>query len=646
MVLKILHLEDNAMDAELIYEDLEKAGLSCDVTRVESKTEFTAALSKSNFDLIISDFSMPGYSGNDALIYVHEHFPDTPFIFVSGTVGEDYAIDSLLNGATDYVLKNKMSRLVPAVKRVIQESAEKNMRVKAESALSTSDRRFRALVENSLGGITVFDKDGMVTYRSPQNSIILGQENYLSSGGEVFDKVHPDDLSRLNAEIERLLTGNTDKLSTTFRYQHGDGSWRYLDATFSDLRNDPAVGGIVCNFLDVTDKREAEAALRQSQKMESLGTLAGGIAHDFNNILAIITGYSSFLMRKELDAEKFSQCVSSIQSAADRGVGLVRQLLMFSRKHESEFVPMKINDIVNEVFGLISETFPKVILSKLELAEHLPMIVADHVQVNQCLLNLCVNARDAMMDRNDDKPAGGTLVISTGTQARRVSSSETGLVRNFVSVSVGDTGTGMDDATRARIFEPFFTTKEEGKGTGIGLSTVFGVMKKHGGLIDVATELGVGTTFTLLFPVMTEQDHSSTNIPAETATAGGGTDKILVVEDEQTLRELLKDVLADKGYSVVTAGDGSEALTLASRHPDIAMIICDWGLPELDGIDVLQRLKETGSQMKMLIASGFVDPEDAKRIEKLRIDGLIQKPYKTNEVLTKIREVLERKSDA
>ena len=214
----------------------------------------------------------------------------------------------------------------------------------------------------------------------------------------------------------------------------------------------------------------------------------------------------------------------------------------------------------------------------------------------------------------------------------------------YIAVSVSDTGVGMDGATRAKIFEPFFTTKGEGKGTGIGLSTVFGVMKKHGGDIEVETKPGAGTTFTLLFPVAPERKNSTEKANEdEQPIAAGGTERIFIVEDEETLRDLLREVLEEKGYLVETAGDGKEALSMLSRKSDYALVICDLGLPELDGIDVLTRIKQTGLAMKTVIASGFIDPEESKKIEKLKIDGVIQKPYNPDNVVKKIRQILDRR---
>ncbi len=641
--LQVLHLEDDLRDAELIHLLLRRGGFTCDFRRVDTEEDFKRALAEVSYDLIISDFSLPTYNGKSALEYAHRWYSDTPFIIVSGTVGEDYAIESLLNGATDYVPKTKMSRLVPAVTRAVKEKQEKSRRRDAEEALQQRDRRFRALIENSLEGIEVFDEDGNVLYRSPANSYILGLQDYKPEGGSIFDRVHPDDLARMRSEIARIIRVDRGKATVAYRKKHGDGSWHWLESTFSNLKSEPTIGGIVSNFRDVTERREAEAALRQAQKMESLGTLAGGIAHDFNNILGIVLGYSALISKRKLNRGKFLECVNAIQSAAERGVGLVRQLLTFARKEELQFAPININDVVGEVFKLVSETFPKVVSMELTLDENVPLIVGDQIQINQCILNLCVNARDAMMDRKDGRPSGGKMKVLTriADEQEVGSLAKDSFYSPFVAVAVSDTGVGMDEATRSRIFEPFFTTKEKGKGTGIGLATLFGVMKKHGGFVDVQTEPGTGTTFTLFFPTMVAGGDVTAAAGETTPEANRGSEKILVAEDEETLRELLKDALADKGYRVITAGSGTEALFLLSINSDVAMVLSDLGLPELDGIEVLRRIKQGNPGVTVILASGFMAPEEAAKIERLQVDGFIQKPYRVDEVTRKVREILD-----
>ena len=642
-IVRVLHLEDNIPDAELVHSCLTEAGLLVEFKRVDTESGFVSALRDEHFDLVISDFALPGYSGRAALEYVHDNYPDVPFIFVSGTVGEDYAIESLLNGCTDYVLKTKMSRLIPAVTRALTEREEKLKRHAAEKSVRERDERFRALMENSNDGMAVFDLDGRVTMRSPANTRLLGWKEYKQDGGTIFDDMHPDDIPSLKSEIGRLSNVKGAQGRVVFRIRHGDGSWRWLEATLSNMLSDPAVNGIVSNFRDVTERLESEALLKQAQKMESLGTLAGGIAHDFNNILGIILGYSSLITRHIHDEERLSQSVSAIHSAAERGVGLVRQLLMFARKQESELAPVDVNEIVGEAFKLVSETFPKLIIPDLHKDGNIPSVLGDHVQISQCVFNLSVNARDAMMDRKDGKPAGGLLRVATGTASEEMLRKH-GIPaehKPYVTVSVSDTGIGMDDATVARIFEPFFTTKETGKGTGIGLATVFGVMKKHNGFIDVSTRPGEGSVFTLVFPAVQEAGKRGSGDSADASTGNHGNETVLVVEDEEMLRELLKDVLSDSGYKVLTAGSGTEALASIAANPDVALVISDVGLPGLDGMEVATRIKRGNPDVKVILASGFVDPAAANKIEDSRADGFVNKPYRVSEVLKIIRHTLD-----
>ena len=641
--IRVLHLEDNIPDAHLVRSSLEEAGLICEFKRVDTESAFVSALRDELFDLVISDFSLPNYSGRSALKYVHDNYPDIPFIFVSGTVGEDYAIESLLNGCTDYVLKTKMSRLIPAVTRALKEREEKLKRHTAEDRVRERDKRFRALMENSNDGMVVFDIDGRVTMTSPANDRILGRNDYQPEGRLIYEIMSPDDIQSVRAEVARISKMPGTQGRIVFRARHGDGSWRWFEATFSNMLSDPAVRGIVANFRDVTERLESEALLRQAQKMESLGTLAGGIAHDFNNILGIILGYSSFITKHNHDEQKLAQSVSAIESAAKRGVGLVRQLLMFARKQDLELVPVDVNEVVAEVFKLISETFPKLIVPELNQDRHIPLVLGDHVQISQCVLNLCVNARDAMMDRNDGKPTGGKLRVSTGIASEEMLRKH-GIVGSntpYVTASVSDTGIGMDDATLSRIFEPFFTTKDTGKGTGIGLATVFGVMKKHNGFSDVSTKPGEGSTFTLLFPAVEEAERKAASDSPDTSTVNRGNETVLVVEDEEMLRELLRDVLSDSGYEVLTAASGTEALASIAANPNVALVVSDIGLPGLDGMEVTKRIKQDTPDVKVILASGFVDPAEKHRLEESRADGFVSKPYRVSEVLKIIRKALD-----
>lgn len=390
-------------------------------------------------------------------------------------------------------------------------------------------------------------------------------------------------------------------------------------------------------FFDDTKRRELEQQLIQAQKLESLGALAGGIAHDFNNILGIIMGHSTLMDHFKSDPEKLSQSIDAITKATQRGASLVKQLLTFARKTEALFESVNVNDIIGEINKLLQETFPRTIAISTSLQPELPSIIADGNQIHQVLLNLCVNAQDAM-------PKDGMLSISTSAIEGEPLSSRfpKATARQYVQIEVADTGIGMDEATRQRIFEPFFTTKGPGKGTGLGLSLVFGIMESHNGFIDVRSAPGEGTAFHLYFPVEphTVELEQVKEEPAEAIP--GGNETILVVEDEEMLRELVRTTLEAKGYRVLTAGDGEEAVETYRRHQgEIHLVLCDMGLPKFSGYEVYQKLKKLNPSIWMALASGYLEPGVKSEILKGGVKDFIQKPYSPSQMLRTIRSVLD-----
>ncbi|MDE3057901.1 MAG: response regulator, partial [Bacteroidota bacterium] len=388
---------------------------------------------------------------------------------------------------------------------------------------------------------------------------------------------------------------------------------------------------------DNTSFKQLEDEFRQAQKMESIGTLAGGIAHDFNNILAIIVGYTSLLMSETSDREKSQRWAEAIRDAAERGSGLVRQLLTFAQKTTVRIDRVHVNDVVNDVVKMLSETFPKTIIFELHLGKQLPQVYADHSQLHQSVLNLCVNARDAM-------PKGGSIMLSTGIlqgfEVRRFHPEAQ--AAQYVFLKVVDNGTGINEATRSRIFEPFFTTKERGRGTGLGLAVVYGVMRSLKGFVDVATEVGKGTTFTLFFPVVENISGEAQEPQVRNSTIRGGSETLLIVEDEEKLIELLQTFLGDAGYRVLTVNDGEQAIELYKReHKNIAFVLIDIGLPKLEGDEVYLRLKEINPKIKAVLASGNMQTEILQTMNAEGVCGFLSKPYDLNEILRKIREVLD-----
>lgn len=390
-------------------------------------------------------------------------------------------------------------------------------------------------------------------------------------------------------------------------------------------------------LFDDTKRRQLEETLRQAQKLESIGTLASGIAHDFNNILGIILGHASLLERIHHEPEKFSQSLTAITTATKRGASLVKQLLTFARKTESVFEPLDVNIIIKELAKMLHETFPRSITIVPQLDPSIPSITADATQIHQVLLNLCVNARDAM-------PKGGTLTLTSRCVPLDQLSKRfpQATARQYVELTVSDTGIGMDKQTLSRIFEPFFTTKGVGQGTGLGLAVVHGVLGAHNGFIDVESQPGKGSTFRLYLPATEKSLFAEVSTPASATELPTGTETILIVEDEEYLRQALENYLSTSGYTVLSAANGKEALEIyRARMNDIHLVISDIGLPQMSGDELLRQIKNINSAARVILASGFIDPNVKSDLLKSGVSDIMTKPYMLKDVLLKTRNVLD-----
>lgn len=498
--------------------------------------------------------------------------------------------------------------------------------------------RLRSAVHASGEVIFMTDRRGVFSFVNNAFTDLYGY-----SAEEVVGKATPrilksDRISEQEYTLfwTSLLAGQTVKREWVNRTR--DSKLPIIDITANPiLDSQGSVVGFLAIQRDVTGQRNLEEQFRQSQKMESLGTLASGIAHDFNNILTIILGHVSIIELYKDDPDRLLSGIKNINIAAWRGASLVRQMLTFARKTDTEFKPLVINDAAREVERLLSETFPKTIRTVFALGDHLPLIFADGTQIHQVLLNLCVNARDAMGER-------GTLTVST----RLVDGD---LIRpqyiaahsdEYLEVRVSDTGAGMDKVTIGRIFEPFFTTKERTKGSGLGLAVVFGIVRAHNGFIDVESQPGKGSTFRLYFPAYEEQTGNAEGRTRTPTPIARGSETILLVDDEESLRESARAILKSNGYTVLTEGDGSDAVReFQARAGDIDLVICDYGLTGLNGLEVFRKIRAIDSNVRFMLVSGFVDPgEKASFLMKERVEFL-QKPYGANDLLTSTRRTLD-----
>jgi two-component system cell cycle sensor histidine kinase/response regulator CckA len=498
-------------------------------------------------------------------------------------------------------------------------------------------RKLHRAVEQSPSSIVITDLNGTIEYVNPKFSEVSGY-----SAAEAVGQ-NPRILKSgytTREEYEELWTTilSGKEWRGEFRNKKKSGGLFWEQVSISPIRD---AAGKITHFVavkeDVTERKILEQQLRQAQKMESLGTLASGIAHDFNNILGIIIGYASLLDQKITDPARLTTYLDAIVKAAERGAGLVRQILTFARKSDFMLEPVNVNSIIGELAKMLGETFPKTITLSLQLEKGLPMVTVDRTQVHQALLNLCVNARDAMADH-------GSLTVATklvdGSSLSRRFPEASG--KAFVGITVSDTGTGMDDETKERAFEPFFTTKEVGRGTGLGLAVVFGVVQEHQGFIDVESEVGHGSTFRIWLPVPAgvistrgRSSYSLTDVP-------GGSETILVVEDEELMLNLLVSVLAQKGYNVMSARDGEEAVRIHSENKGkIDLVLSDLGLPKLDGWEACRQMRQGDAGIRIVIASGYLEPGLKSEILREGGSGLIRKPYSHQEILRCLREVLD-----
>jgi hypothetical protein len=508
---RILHLEDSSADAQLIHILIEEEGLQVDVTLAPNKPKFESALAERRFDLILCDHGVPGYDGFSALRMAQESQPLTPIIMLSGMLDDAQAVESLKGGATDYILKQRLPRLVPAIRRALKEAQERE------------------------------------------------------------------------------------------------------------------------------EKKKLEAAFLRAQRMDSIGALAGGIAHDLNNALAPVL--MSVELLKNCDDEKVRErFLDVITSSAQRATGMVRQILGFARGHGS-IGPVSVSNVVREMAKILRDTFPKSISISVKLgAEELWQTQGDATELHQVLLNLCVNARDAM-------PKGGKLIVSA--QNARVDREEAVRLKTaagpYVVLSVEDNGSGIPPEVLPRVFEPFFTTKLPDKGTGLGLSTVAGIVRHYGGCIDIKTEGGKGTEFKIYLPAAEAVAEENDTLRNETQLPTGHGELILVIEDEEAIRELTKTTLETYGYRVVTAHDGEQGISRFKEYSrEIRLLVTDTDMPYVDGMGAVRAIKAMRPDIPVIIASG--SKYDTEMIQRIKEEQFIDlgKPFSADQLLIAVGMAIQK----
>lgn len=748
--LNVLIIEDSEDDTLLTLRVLRRGGYTIDYLRVDTPAVLQAALEERTWDIAIADFSMPAFSGLEALKLLQKHKLDLPFIVVSGTIGEDAAVAVMKAGAHDYLLKSNLTRLVPAVEREVREASERRKRHSAEQALQESEERFQKLCTSAPLAIFQTDSQGQRTYNNPLWHHISGLGEEKSLGYGWAEAIHPEerlevleswkctaleqrywvhehrllttegkirwvralaspmysteghflghvgtveDITEQKQAAQRiyeqaaLLDISTDAISVCdlenqilfwnkgaerlYRWKSAevigrnaelilydseesllpqqkiqatltkDGKWQgeleqitkggkkiVVESRWTliyDQANNPK--SILIVSTDITEKKQLQAQFLRAQRLESLGALAGGIAHDFNNILTPILAVAQLLSFKFPDLDESNkQLLSILEGSAKRGADLVKQILSFTRGVEGNRTTIQVRHLLVDVAQVAKKTFPKFIDTQINLAPDLWTVFGDATQLHQVLMNLVVNARDAM-------PSGGTLSISAENfwvEEHYARMHVDASVGSYAAIAISDTGTGIYPDNIDRIFDPFFTTKEPGKGTGLGLSTAMSIIKSHGGFLTVYSEVGKGSNFNVYLP---SSQIIETQTPTETELPKGNGELILVVDDEITICEIAKNTLNAHNYRTLTANDGIGALALYAQNKDeISLVLIDMMMPGIDGPATIIKLQRMNPQVKIIAMSGLMIHEATIQKQGLQIQDFLSKPF-TDEVL-------------
>ena len=548
--IRILHLEDSDLDAELIEATLDAVGQIV-IERVIERAEFVAAAQPDRHDLILADYNLPTFDGVSALAIAREQCPETPFVFVSGTLGEETAVEALKNGATDYVTKQRLDRLPRTVLRALAEAQARTDKRDAELALQA-----------------------------------------------------------LNETLETRIAERT----------------RELAEANAELQS------------QIFERERVEEALRLAQRLEAVGQLTSGVAHDFNNLLTVISGNIEFLDR-ETSTERSKRRLAMMKGAADRGASLTAQLLAFSRRQRLEPTPVGLNQTVASMRDLLQSSIGGAVRIETTLQPDLWSALVDATQIELVILNLAINARDAMA-------VGGCLTIETAnvTVTGAQTQPEQPMPGEYVMLAVSDTGTGMPPEVVKRAFEPFFTTKEVGKGSGLGLAQAYGFVKQSGGGIRIDTVFGEGTSIKVYLPRVEGAAEAAPRGPRVIDCSPGRSDGqkpvVLVFDDDTDVREVTTTRLEEAGYDVREAGSGLAGLAALEADPCVDLVVLDFAMPGMNGAEVAGEIRKRWPAIPILFVTGYADTTALREAGAVGADGIVLKPFRDGELERKVAKAV------
>ncbi|BDU74061.1 hybrid sensor histidine kinase/response regulator [Mesoterricola silvestris] len=625
--LKILVVEDSEADFSLHLRNLSKHGTEADCVRVDTLGALETALQDRSWDAIISDYSLPELEFDQVLALARRKLPGVPFILVSGSIGEEVAVDLLRQGVWDFVWKDRPARLSQCLANCLGEARSRNARHEAELALRASESRYRSLFENMLDGYAhariLREEDGTVDWLyldvNPAFERLTGLRDVVGRRlSEVLPGIRESEPQFVEAFSRVAATGVPERLEL---FAGTQGIW-YSNSIYSPARDE-----FVVVFDNITQRKNEEMArrnledqIRHTEKLESLGSLASGVAHDMNNVLAAILAVGQVLQLKSEEDPGMASALDTIIKAANRGRDLVRGLTNFARKDLRAAEPLDLNRIVKEEAALLERTLRQKIRLEVDLAEPLPPFMGEAGNFGSALMNLCVNAVDAM-------PEGGVLAL-------RTRQAEAG----WMELIVEDSGTGMPPEVINRALEPFFTTKEPGKGTGLGLAMVHGTVKAHGGSLEIRSRVGKGTQIHIRLPAVAGaalEEHAQREAGIRRRVL-----RILVVDDDELIQATVPLLLHHLGHTPVAAMSGEEALDQLEKGLKVDAVILDLNMPGMGGEAAYLRMRMLRPSLPVLVATGFMDPSTDLLLQGDTRAASLSKPFSLEELHRKLEALV------
>ncbi|MBH8566439.1 response regulator [Nostoc sp. CENA67] len=598
---------------------------NCELSWVDNYAAAKVAIALHNHDIYLVDYRLGIYNGLELLREAIAQGCSAPIILLTGQGDREIDLEAMKAGAADYLEKSQLT--APLLERSIRYAIE---RKQTEQKI----REQAALLDVATDAIFVRDFDDQILFWNKAAERLYGCKQEEASGKKTQELWQENNLSHLQEALQILMKNGSWQGELHQKTKSGkeiivESRWTLVQ----EFGNKPQC--ILVVNTDITQKKQLEAQFLRAQRLESIGTLASGIAHDLNNVLAPIL-MTAQLLETQIPDERSRRLLPMLITNAKRGANLVKQVLSFTRGVEGERTLLQLKHLIIEIQQIIKETFPKSIEVSSKISSNLGTVFGDATQLHQVLMNLCVNARDAM-------PNGGKLKISAENLLIDKNYAKMNLdaqVGPYVVINVSDTGIGIRPEILDRIFEPFFTTKELGKGTGLGLSTVLGIVKSHGGFINVYSEEGRGSEFKIYLPA---QEATETIEETEQELPQGNGELILVVDDEAAILDITKTSLENHNYKAITASDGIEAIALYAEHRDeISLVLTDMVMPSMDGITTIRTLRKINPDVKIIAVSGLATNDKVNAAYDVGIKAFLSKPYTTNQLLQTINTVTNR----